>query len=301
MIKPWLILDSNFLCWRAFHAMGGLSFEGKMTGVLFGVFRDILHLQREFDTNRIAFCFDSRESDRKVKYPKYKSTRANRYKEMSDDEANAHREFRRQIRDLQRQHLHDIGFRNVFLQKGKEADDLVAVICKAYPKTKKIIVSSDEDLFQLLDANTTMWNPNQQRRLTLRWFEKTYNISPNRWADVKAIAGCSTDDVEGVKGVGEKTAIKFLNGTTNPKSKAHHSIIVNLKQTRRNLKLVSLPLAGTDPIRLLKDKVTDDKWTAKAEEFGMKSLHDVLMGTNKQWRKQHGKETKKRSGEGFGL
>jgi 5'-3' exonuclease len=300
MPSPWLLIDSNFLCWRAFHAMGGLSFEGEMTGVLFGVFRDILYLQERFSTDRIAFCFDSRLSDRKVKYPRYKSTRAKRYKSMTGEESDKHNEMRRQLSALRKTHLPAIGFKNVFLQKGKEADDLIACICNEYPRIPKIIVSSDEDLFQLLDPFTNIWNPNKKKLLTAEWFQATFKIEPYRWADVKAIAGCSSDDVAGIKGVGEKTAVKFIRGLTNPDSKAHESIILNLKTVRDNMKLVKLPLPDTKPIKLKKDKVTKQKWNDKAKEFGMDSLHDTVMGTNKNWRGSHAKK-KKRTRQGFGL
>ncbi|MFH1547636.1 MAG: hypothetical protein ABIC57_04060, partial [bacterium] len=66
------------------------------------------------------------------------------------------------------------------------------------------------DLFQLLDY-CTLYNISTKTLTTKEEFERNYSISSRKWHLVKTIAGCSSDNVSGAKGVGEKTAIKYLN------------------------------------------------------------------------------------------
>ena len=99
-----------------------------------------------------------------------------------------------------------------------------------------------------------------------------YGIRPNNWNAVKAIAGCSSDNIPGVKGIGEKTAIKFINGALKQTSKAYIAINEHIGLRLKNNQLVTLPFAGCKSPALMKDEVTRDSWNAFAKKFGMESL-----------------------------
>jgi len=286
MNKKWLILDCNFLCHRLKHSMGGLSHENTPTGVIYGFLKYIPLYQEKFDTPHIVFCWDSKSSKRKEIFPGYKANRGDRLKEMSTEEVIFETDFRYQMKMLRRKYLKIIGFRNVFCQKGYEADDLIASICDHLPLLDEaIILTSDQDLYQCLNPQVSIYDPNKRKRMTAQKFQKTYGIKPPRWGMIKCIAGCSTDNVPGIKGVGEKTAIKYLNGDLKASLKSHLSIISpkGMKLICRNRRLVVLPFVGTRVFKLKKDELSADGWRSVVRSLGLKSIRDkVPMGIRRQ-------------------
>lgn len=286
-MKKWLILDSNYLCHRAFYAMGGLSNGEVLTGVVFGFMRDIVSLQDFHQTDNIIFCFDYGRSKRAIDYPEYK---ANRYESIvNGEQADKMEELLAQIKALRLDYLRSVGFNNVFFEKGFEADDLIAQLCADIKEDEIVIVSSDKDLYQLLSPRVSMHNPHKKTTITVQDFKKEWLISPIQWVDVKALAGCNTDNVKGIKGVGEKTAAKFLTGHLKPGSKAFKSIVENNKIWRRNRGIVRLPYPGTPSVKLESDCVTRAKWVALCERLGMSSLQSQPPISSRTSRKQiHG-------------
>lgn len=268
----WLILDCNYLCHRAFHAMGQLSHGDVPTGVLFGFLRDMLTLQDDHNTDRVIFCFDGMQSLRRGVYPEYKLKRSTKKREPQ--EAEAYKGMRRQVRALCETHLHEIGYRNVFCQEGYEADDLIASLCvDRQIGDNYIIVSADKDLYQLLHGRAVIcWNPQTRRVMTEDKLMIEFGVSPLMWADVKAIAGCETDEIKGIKGVGEKTAAKFITGALSSDSLAFAAIVKGNKIWKRNLHLVKLPYPGCESFDLRHDRVTDKRWNKFVSSMGMRSL-----------------------------
>ena len=275
-MKTYLILDVNNLAWRAWYAIGGLSYknpEGEMipTGVLYNVLGTILTLQSRFNTDRCLFAFDSRKSKRKLESKTYKANRTETGRTPEENQALF--ELFSQISDLKNKYLPTVGFKNLFHQVGYEADDLVASLAQNLPdKSQGIIVSTDKDLLQLLNKRISIWEPRKQMLFTPKVFKNVYGISPDKWADVKAMAGCPSDGVKGIPGVGEKTAIAFINQTLSLTSKKYASIISEegIKTRRKNLRLVKLPFEGTKVFKIRKD--TPNNWVPVLDQLGIKSL-----------------------------
>jgi len=255
-MKTWLFLDVNYLAHRAFYSTGHLTYKEIKTGVIYGVLRDILNLQELHCTNRVAFCFDSKASKRKALYPAYKGTRATKYKEMEKDEKRTWDEFREQIQLMRREYLPSLGYQNVFCQKGYEADDLIASLClNLEPEAHAIIVSADSDLLQCLTDRVSMWNPVKSQMMTSGAFRKKYGVDPIQWSQVKAIAGCKSDDIKGIHGVGDKTACGWLRGKVKAGSKTYQKISDGLAVHNQNIGLTRLPFPGTKPMTLVRDKL----------------------------------------------
>lgn len=268
--KVWLILDCDYLCHRAFYTTGGLSHNDFPTGVVFGFLRDIVTLQQLTGTHRIAFCFDHGKPLRSLSCPTYKESR--HQKRQAPLEAEAYNNYRMQVRQLRLKYLEAIGFNNVFYQKGYEADDLIAAVCARLPKKHHgIIISADSDLYQLLSDRISFYNPAKKKTHTYDSFKKEM-IDPVYWVDVKAMAGCHTDDVPGIKGIGEKTAIKFLTGRLKSTSDAFHKIVKGNSIWKHNRQVVRLPFPGLDPIDLYQDDVTVERWRKVIAMLGMRSL-----------------------------
>lgn len=277
MKPPWILIDSSYLAYRAFFSMGELSHGDIPTGVVFGFLREVLQLQDHFGTTRIAFCFDVGRSVRREVYPSYK---LRRNEDKTPEQKRQHTLVREQLTALRTDYLPSIGFSNIFYQKGYEADDIIASIVNSLKLTiafgrpeRAIIVSSDGDMNQLLSKFVSIWNPKKQELVTNKSFEKEWGLDPGLWPSVKAIAGCHTDEVEGIKGVGEKTAACFVKGTLKT-GKKFDSIVYGNKVIRRNMKLVTIPYPGTKNFKLVKESVGQRGWAKLAKRLGMKHLFD---------------------------
>lgn len=269
--SPLLVLDSHYLCHRAFHVTQGLSWEGKATGVVFHFLKTITSLKNEFLTDRIAFCFEHPHLFRREIYPSYKMRR----KERTAREEAGRTQLAIQISELRKRYLPEIGFKNIFCFRGFESDDIMASIALNCPPDEEVIlVTSDSDLYQCLDQKVSIYTPQKQMILSLRWFVKKYGIFPKRWAQVKAMAGCSTDEVQGIKGVGELTALAYLKGELGEHTRAYKAIISLDSQAlvRRNRELVCLPFKGCPVPCIQDDEANDRTWRKVCLSLGMRTI-----------------------------
>lgn len=280
----WIVLDMNYLCYRAFFSMGNLSWQEEPTGVIFGVMKDIEKLQEEIGSTEMVYCFDHGKGLREQAYPWYKETR--RKRKLDEEQYSNLEKFRSQVEKLKMEYLDKMGFGNIFFQKGYEADDIIASVVNQLDNNEKaVIVSADKDLYQLLSNRVSIFGPQTKIRTTKEMFVREYGIFPREWPRVKAIAGCSTDDIPGIRGVGEKTAALFLNGgmsKTHSKYKEIKKFCASPDYIR-NLSLVRLPYAGTNNYVPVEDtQNTQKRWNAIAERLGMKSLvnGDSARGTS---------------------
>ena len=277
--EKWLVIDVSFLCYRAFHTTGHLSEDDKPTGVLFGVVRDIQTLYSRFNPSRFVFCFDYGIRARLALCPQYKQKRRQRRAEYTPEEKSARLEMAAQIDILRTRLLRQCGFRNIQFQLDREADDMIAAVCEVLPPgVSAVVVSSDHDLYQILNDRVSLYNPTTKQLYTAWDFRNEWGISPSQWADVKAMAGCASDDVPGIVGVGEKTAAKFLRSKLEPDSKTYAKIIKGNSIWNANLKIVTLPFPDTRLRRLKCDRVTRMRWVRTMREYGLLSLRANVPG-----------------------
>lgn len=268
MPQPWLLLDVSYLAYRAFFTTGHLSFRDVKTGVIYGLMRDIVDFQKRFETENVAFCFDSKHSLRKEIRPEYKSNR--KKDKLSKEEYKALQELKRQIKQLRRDYLPKCGFSNIFIQKGYEADDLIAETCISNRSREIIIVSADSDLYQMLSDRVQIWNPTKQKLLTPEWLWDQHRCKPSAWYLAKAIAGDPGDNIEGVKGVGLKTACKHIYNLSSEKMR--EKIHANLDLIEENKQLILLPFKGCRVPELQPNNVTPKKWQRVMKQLGIESL-----------------------------
>jgi 5'-3' exonuclease len=256
----------------------GLSHRDIATGVIFGFISRILSLSKAFSTNDFVFFWDSRHSYRRERYSWYKQRR--KPEELTKQERAEFAVAFRQFNKLRRTILPRIGFANVFLQRGCEADDLIAQYIRNYPVGDYIIVSADEDLYQLLCPYVRMFSPSRQKMMTKGRLLDEYGVVPKQWIDVKCLAGCRSDKVPGIRGIGEKTAIKYLTGKLKPTSKAWSSITSKQGKAvvKRNRWLVELPLPNTRESKLVYRSDTFDlkEFKMVCRKYGMRSFLDRI-------------------------
>lgn len=267
----WLIIDGNYLAYRAFYSTPShLSWNDKPTATLYGFFRDLFILLDDFKPSRVSLCFDHGRSKRYDLCPSYKSARR---KNLAEDEIISIDAMKVQVEILKTELLRQIGFSNVHYQFGYEADDVIASLAHfSVPHgVEGLIISGDQDLYQLLRPGIKIYNPITKVVTTDRSFRFLYGIEPNQWIWVKAIAGCRSDSVPGVKGVGEKTALKYLRDELG--GAKLRSIEDSVELWRDNVPLIRLPMAGTWRFAFLEDSVNlNQDWDSVMKSLGIKSL-----------------------------
>ncbi len=266
-----LIIDLHYIAWRAYHSTGSLSSNGKPTGVIYGVLRDLHSLMGMFPDPVIVIAADSKNSLRKKLFPGYKL----RPEEKDPIEKRAKKEAVEQIMALKREILPALGFRNLFEFDGFEADDIMAelVLRKPPPCRLPVIVTGDEDMFQLL-YHCDMYIPQKMQHYTLEDFIVEYpGMEPSDWVAYKALAGCSSDTVPGVPGIGPKNAVLEILGKL-PAGKKKDAIL----QARKDgtlalmLKLVTLPFPGLPEMKLRPFRFNQEAFEDVCEKYEFKSL-----------------------------
>lgn len=252
--------------------MMGLSHEDHPTGVIFGFLRELQKLSEEFESPNFVFAWDSRKSFRRDVYPDYKKKPPLEDPEMID----ILRSGKPQFSEIRLKVLPRLGFNNNFIQTGLEADDLIAWIVKdhAWEYEHTYIVTSDEDLFQLLHDKVSIYNPREKKIYTKEDFIKEKGIEPSDWSWVKTVAGCSSDNVKGVVGVGEKSAIRFLKGELNEYLKKHKDIenFMESPAYERNMLLVSLPHERSCPVDLVPNTLDFSVFEGLCLDYGFNSF-----------------------------
>lgn len=258
-----ILIDVSSLAHRAYHALAP---SIPMYPVVYGLLRDLTILARNLQSANFSFFFDEGESARVQIFPAYKGNR----------KEDAHRsQIKEEIEILHTDILERIGCVNFFSKKGYEADDLIAFVCKD-SKRPSIIVSSDTDFWQLLDGERVMiWNARTKGMMTEALLHSTYGLTPAQSLECKAISGCKADNIDGVPGIGEIYAAKYVKKRLPPESKPYDRIQNNMDLVVRNRTLVRLPLSLlTDPELPIKDQppFESDLWDAVVDSYKLESL-----------------------------
>lgn len=263
-----LLIDSNYLGYQAYFATGDLRHDDKRTGTFYGFLRRIRSLAFMFQTNRFAFCWDSRESFRRKEFPNYKANRKKSSEEL--------KELPKQFNDLRDDILWNMGWEDQFVQDGIEGDDLIAIIARdILDEEDMIIVSGDGDLLQCLRPGVRVYTPSTDKMQTVQSFKKEYRINPIDWVEVKALAGDTSDNIPGVVSVGTTTAIKYILEELKEGTKAYKAIVdfYDSGDLHRNCDLMQLPHPKTKLPKINGSSVMDiATFTEVCEEYGFSSF-----------------------------
>ena len=200
--EPLYVMDGNAFLFRGFFANSRMTrTDGFPTGALFIVGRVLLKLLREEKPAHFVFIMDGHGKNfRHELFPPYKANRPA-----------APEELVMQIEPVQRM-VRALGMK-VVVSEQCEADDCIASLAARYGHDRPIvIVGVDKDLRQCLTPNVVMWDPaaKEEKLVTLDSFRADTGLEPEQWPDVQALIGDTSDNVPGVKGIGEKTAEKLF-------------------------------------------------------------------------------------------
>jgi 5'-3' exonuclease len=263
MDVEFLIFDMPAICYYEFYRHSDRCLT--VDDILASVCRFVM----EHKTTKVLWCFDSKQSFRKEVLPCYKEKRKQDAKKQDPDLQERVVRCKQLTTQMRDEILLDFGYTPIW-QVGLESDDMIAVVCQSLGAHRKLIISVDYDLFQLLDSETDMYSPSRNQYYTQSWFEKEYGIPPNRWSLVKAIAGCTSDNVPGVAGVGEKTAIAYLRDELKP-GKKFELIESNRELIKFNRQLVKLPHKKTEPVKIPNNIITMKQWKSACTRWDVQS------------------------------
>lgn len=198
-----VIIDGSSLLYRAFYALPPLSKNGVYTNAVFGFLRMLLSIYRTLDPEYMAVSFDkSRETFRTKMYSGYKATRKPAPDELVPQFA------------LIKEVLRVMGVA-VYEPEGYEGDDVLGTLSRRYEDSLPVyIVTGDRDALQLSDEHVTVLltrkGISQMDAMTPEAVMEKYQITPPQVIDMKALMGDASDNIPGVRGVGEKTALKLI-------------------------------------------------------------------------------------------
>ena len=196
------LIDGTNYIYRAFYAIRGLATSrGFPTNAIYGFTNMLMKLCRDWAPDYIAVAFDAKgPTFRHEAYDQYKANRS----AMPD-------ELRPQIdpiKDIVR------GFSiRVIEKQGIEADDIIGTLAKRCEGAgmRVIIASGDKDLMQLVSETVLMVDTMKDISYDIEGVKKRFGVGPERVIDILGLAGDTSDNVPGIPGVGEKTALKLVS------------------------------------------------------------------------------------------
>ncbi len=247
------LIDGYALIYRAFFAMISRPLrttKGENTSAAWGVVNFLIRLRDKYRPDYVAWVNDAGTSFREERYPEYKSTR-----EKLDDslQADFDRAVERICALLEAFRIPLVAIR------GYEADDVIGTLATqgAVNGLQSVIVSGDKDFYQLIAPGVCLLNPGRGGPAAVDevWVDESngaerLGVAPRQVVDFLALVGDASDNIPGVRGIGEKGAQKLLAQYGDLETILTHAAEIPTKRTREAL------LAQADNARLSKELVT---------------------------------------------
>jgi DNA polymerase-1 len=247
------LIDGYALIYRAFFAMISRPLrtaKGENTSAALGVVNFLMRLREKYRPDYVAWINDAGTSFREQRYADYKSTR-----EKLDNELQA--DFDRAVERI-RQLLEAFGIPLIVIP-GYEADDVIGTLAAAGAERglQVVIVSGDKDFYQLVGPRIALLNPGRGGPAAVdeTWVDEgnaseRLGVAPRQVVDFLALVGDASDNIPGVKGIGEKGAQKLLAEFGDLDTLLARAAEVSAKRAREAL------LSQADSARLSRELVT---------------------------------------------
>ena len=202
-MEKFVIIDGNNIVFRSYYALPRLTnFDGVVSNGVFGFCNVLVKVIKEINPKYIAVCFDSAKKNfRHEMFKEYKGTRKPTPQELID-------QF-----PILKTVLNAMGVK-VIEKVGLEADDLIGCIANQFNDTERIIITADRDCLQLIKNGVKIMQPQKGITESLvideEKLKEIMGLTPSQIIDYKALAGDSSDNIPGVAGIGDKTAVNML-------------------------------------------------------------------------------------------
>jgi len=276
--KKLVLIDGNAIIHRAYHALPPLTTKkGELVNAVYGFSSTILSVISKFNPDYIIATFDlAGPTFRHVEYKEYKATRVKADQALYDQIP--------KVKEVVRAMNIPI-----YEKEGFEADDLIGTVVahaeKEHEDLENIIVTGDLDTLQLISDKTKVYT--MRRGLTdavlydREAVKERYNLAPEQMIDYKGLRGDASDNIPGVKGIGEKTAIELLvkYGTLEDVYKNIAELKGSMKEKLERDKVIAIQSKGLATIK--KDVLVEiDLENAKTHEFDRERLVKLFQELN---------------------
>jgi DNA polymerase-1 len=235
-----VIVDGTNTLYRAFFAIPDLRApDGTPTNAAYGFVNMLGKLLREERPDHLIAVFDARgKTFRHQLYPEYKANR-----DAQPENLSVQIPLVRELVEAYRVPIVEV--------EGFEADDVIATLVARAPQGARIsIVSTDKDLMQLVDERVTLLDGIKDRRYGPAEVEARFDVPPEKVLDLRALVGDPSDNIPGVKGIGQKGAAKLIAEWGDLENLLSHVEEISAKRARNALR------EGADDARLSKDLAT---------------------------------------------
>ena len=250
--KTLCLVDGSGYIFRAFYALPPMNrADGTPVNALYGFTAMMMSLLQENACDNIVVVFDAaRRNFRNEIYPEYKANRSETPPELIP-------QF-----PLIREACAALNVAKIE-KEGYEADDLIATYARIAKEKgmKARIISADKDLMQLMDNNTSLYDPMKKKEITLEDVEKKFGVTPDKVIEVQALMGDSTDNIPGASGVGPKTAATLIQQFGSIQNMFSHLDEISSEKRREGLQ------ADKEKIEISKKLVTLDKFVPVDENL----------------------------------
>jgi DNA polymerase-1 len=201
-MKTFFIIDGNAYIHRAYHALPPLSASNnRQINAVYGFVKLLLKIKNSFKPGYIAVCFDY--PSKNFRHEIFKDYKANR---KPLDEALISQ------MPIAREAVKALNIAKIEI-KGYEADDLIATLTMNNKENgvQTVVVTGDKDILQLAeDEDVLIWDHSKDIIYNTKKVEEKYGVTPKQLSDVFALMGDASDNIPGIKGIGEKTAVKLI-------------------------------------------------------------------------------------------
>ena len=246
------LMDGSSYIHRAYHAIRNLATsKGFPTNASFGFTKMVLKLLREKAPSYLAIVFDARGPTFRHKiYPDYKANRPPMPENMSAQVP----VIKSIVKKLNIKMIE---------KEGYEADDIIGTLARLGEEKgfSVIMVTGDKDFRQLITPNVSMWDTMKDVVTEYDFLKQTYGFEPEKFIDVMGLSGDSTDNIPGVPGVGEKTAIELVREYGSFEAVFDNVEAINKPKLKENLQQFR------DKALLSKKLVTIDRFVPVDEDI----------------------------------
>ena len=250
-----LLVDSMNTFIRSFAMLQSINPQGHHTGGLVGFLRSLGFLTRTFDPTRLICVFDGQGSsvNRKNMNSEYKANRNIKRItnwELFDDKADEYASMTMQMHRLV-EYLQCLPTTLISIDK-VEADDVISFLAQQFARNgKKVtIVSSDKDFLQIVDENIEVYSPIKKKMYGKKEVEQELGMIPQNYLILKALLGDASDNLTGIKGLGEKTVLKEFAGIATDNSYSLQDIYKISEEKLQTKKIFAKIIYDWDKVEL---------------------------------------------------
>jgi DNA polymerase-1 len=248
-----LIVDALNTFMRSYCAIPTLDENGKHIGGMAGFLKSLGFAIRSFKPTRVVLIFDGQGGSlrRRKIYSEYKAnrkppTRLNRQYDMTTDEQerdNMKWQLVSLIEMLECLPVSVLAIDNI------EADDAIAYLSELVTQKggNSIIYSTDKDFLQMVNENVKLYNPVKKKTFDIDTVLETYGVHPSNFVFYRALLGDKSDNIDGIRGAGEKSVLKYIPELSSPTSEVTLDLVEQkYVDIKKKPKLIENILNNTD-------------------------------------------------------